>query len=240
MLYATGDLHGDLSRFKQKEWKKLRRGDTLIVCGDFGFVWDGSKREQRILRWISRRRYRVLFVEGTHDNLDLLATYPLEEFCGGQARRLGERLWYLCRGECYELEGKRLFALGGGESADAELRIPGVSWWENELPAPAELAHARETLERCGYQVDYLITHECSATLRSFLDMDTARINPLGAFLEEVAARCRFQSWCFGCYHLDRTIPGGYNALWNRLLPLGGEETDRAKRKNDREHASPR
>lgn len=46
MIYLTGDLHGDLERFKSKEMKKLKKGDTLIVCGDFGFLWDGSKKEQ--------------------------------------------------------------------------------------------------------------------------------------------------------------------------------------------------
>ena len=73
MIYVTGDVHADLGRFKGKAAKKLKKGDTLIVCGDFGFVWDGSKKEQRVLKWLGRRRYSVLFVEGTHDNLDLLA-----------------------------------------------------------------------------------------------------------------------------------------------------------------------
>ena len=26
--------------------KSLNEGDTLIVCGDFGFIWDKSKAEQ--------------------------------------------------------------------------------------------------------------------------------------------------------------------------------------------------
>ena len=47
MILITGDTHGDLSRFKKKELKKLRKNDTLIICGDFGFVWNGSKTEQR-------------------------------------------------------------------------------------------------------------------------------------------------------------------------------------------------
>ena len=38
MIYITGDIHGDLSRFKDKRIKKLKKGDTLIVCGDFGFM----------------------------------------------------------------------------------------------------------------------------------------------------------------------------------------------------------
>ena len=88
MLYATGDLHGDLGRFKSRELRRLRKGDTLFVCGDFGFVWDGSKREQRILRRLGRKRYNICFVEGTHDNLELLAQYPQVDFCGGKAKSI--------------------------------------------------------------------------------------------------------------------------------------------------------
>ena len=47
MVYVTGDLHGEYSRFRKTGIKKLKKGDTLIVCGDFGFVWDGSRREQK-------------------------------------------------------------------------------------------------------------------------------------------------------------------------------------------------
>ena len=82
MIYLTGDLHGDLERFKSKEMKKLKKGDTLIVCGDFGFLWDGSKKEQSILKKLGRSKYQILFVEGTHDNLDLIAQYPLEDWNG--------------------------------------------------------------------------------------------------------------------------------------------------------------
>ena len=103
MLYATGDLHGDLGRFKSRELRRLRKGDTLFVCGDFGFVWDGSKREQRILRRLGRKRYNICFVEGTHDNLELLAQYPQVDFCGGKAKSISGRLYYLPRGEVYTI-----------------------------------------------------------------------------------------------------------------------------------------
>ena len=36
MVYITGDMHGDLERLYDKEFKKLKRGDILIVCGEFG------------------------------------------------------------------------------------------------------------------------------------------------------------------------------------------------------------
>ena len=43
MIYVTGDTHGDASRFDDPRLKNLKQGDTLIVCGDFGFLWNGSK-----------------------------------------------------------------------------------------------------------------------------------------------------------------------------------------------------
>ena len=43
MILVTGDMHGEWERFGDKALKKLKKGDTLIVCGDFGFVWDNSK-----------------------------------------------------------------------------------------------------------------------------------------------------------------------------------------------------
>ena len=58
MIYLTGDLHGDIERLKSKEMKKLKKGDTLIVCGDFGFVWDGSKKEQSVLKKLGKSKYQ--------------------------------------------------------------------------------------------------------------------------------------------------------------------------------------
>ena len=52
VIYVTGDMHGDFSRFKDSPLKKLKAGDTLLVCGDFGFIWDGSRQEQKLLKKI--------------------------------------------------------------------------------------------------------------------------------------------------------------------------------------------
>ena len=46
MICITGDMHADFSRFKNKKLKRLKKGDYLIICGDFGFIWDGSKKEK--------------------------------------------------------------------------------------------------------------------------------------------------------------------------------------------------
>ena len=75
MICITGDTHGDISRFKNPVLKKLRKLDSFIICGDFGFLWNGDKNERKILKWIGKRKYNVLFAEGLHENFDELEKY---------------------------------------------------------------------------------------------------------------------------------------------------------------------
>ena len=49
MIYVTGDMHGDESRLYDSQWRKLKSGDVLIVCGDFGYLWNGGKNEKASL-----------------------------------------------------------------------------------------------------------------------------------------------------------------------------------------------
>ena len=62
MVYLTGDTHGDIDRFKHGKLRWLGKRDTVVVLGDFGFVWDGSKAEQKKLDWLRKRPYTLLFL----------------------------------------------------------------------------------------------------------------------------------------------------------------------------------
>lgn len=53
----------------------------MIICGDFGGIWDGSEAEQQVLDWLENRPFTTLFVDGNHENFDLLHTCPVQE-CG--------------------------------------------------------------------------------------------------------------------------------------------------------------
>ena len=118
MIYITGDIHGDFSRFKSPLLRKLKKNDALIVCGDFGFIWEGTQAERKILKKIGKLPYNVLFVEGSHDNYDLLESYPVEEWCGGKTRPISGRLRQLMRGQVFNIAEKTVFAFGGGQSDD--------------------------------------------------------------------------------------------------------------------------
>ena len=220
MLYVTGDIHADIRRLKGRAAKQLKKGDILLVCGDFGFLWDGSPKELRLLDWLGKRPYQILFVEGTHDNIDLLSGYPEETLYGGQVRRVSGNCCQLLRGECYEIEGKRVFALGGGESTDMDIRVEGETWWSRELPSAEELAHARETLASLNQQVDDIITHSVAPTVNKFLDREQMQINLLLAFLNEISETVQFKRWYFGSCHLDKAIPPKYCAVYQEILPV--------------------
>lgn len=214
MILITGDLHGELERFQDKQIKRLKKGDTLIVCGDFGFVWDHSQGEQKVLEKLGKKRYNILFVEGTHDNLSILSQYPEEQWNGGTVRRISGNLMKLERGSVYTIEGKTFFAFGGGESGDMDARQEGVSWWAEELPNDQEIRCAWDNLSACGNQVDYIISHEGTSKLRNFLSPGMERHNVLTDFFDRIAQEVTFGKWFFGCYHKDQKIPPWYHALF--------------------------
>ena len=72
MVYVTGDTHGDFTRFRNPILKKADADDIVIVCGDFGFFWDDSKQEQKFRKKLSELKYTVAFVDGCHENYDML------------------------------------------------------------------------------------------------------------------------------------------------------------------------
>ena len=79
-IYITGDCHGDYRRFNTEnfpEQKTMTKDDYVIICGDFGF-WS-EDREQRWWRnWLEAKPFTTLWVDGNHENYDLLAPVPAE------------------------------------------------------------------------------------------------------------------------------------------------------------------
>ena len=69
MIYITGDTHGDISCFKNPKLSKLGEKDILIVCGDFGFIWNpDDPAEKKNMEWLKKRKYTICFVDGAHEN----------------------------------------------------------------------------------------------------------------------------------------------------------------------------
>ncbi len=224
MICITGDIHGDITRFKNKNIKKLRKNDVLIVCGDFGFIWDGTKKEQRILKKLGKKRYYILFADGCHENFDLLNEYPVTEFAGGKVRVISGRLMHAERGSIFELDGKKVFIFGGGQSTDIDIRSSAKKWWEAELPVGSEIAVGADNLSNIGNEVDYIVTHEPPGSMKELLGSDTRQVSEMHSFFDAVKENCRFKMWFFGKCHKNKLIPPKYKALFDECFLIKKEK----------------
>lgn len=107
MIYITGDTHGDISCFKNPKLNKLGEKDILIVCGDFGFIWNPhDKNERKNLEYLKKRKYTICFVDGAHENFDVLNSYKPYRWKGGNTHKIADNIYHLMRGEIFTFEGK--------------------------------------------------------------------------------------------------------------------------------------
>lgn len=218
MIYVTGDIHGDFSRFKDAKKAGVKKGDTLIVCGDFGFLWNGGKKEEATLKKIGKLPFTVLFVDGCHENHELLSEYEEVGFGGDKARKLSGSLYMLRRGGLYTIEEKTVFAFGGGVSTDEFSSKQDASVL---LPMPEELQAASDLLAAHENHVDYIITHDAPLRLQRFIDVeDVDRINHLHTFLEDLTETVKFRFWYCGKYHRDLIIPPRYRMLFQDVVAV--------------------
>lgn len=220
MICITGDIHADFERLKHKSIRKLRKNDYLIICGDFGFIWDGSKKERALLKKLGKKKYHVLFVDGCHENYTLLNQYEETDWNGGRVRVISGKLMQLQRGYVYKLGDRKIFTFGGGQSEDADIRRAANTWWVEEIPTESEIERAVHTLEANGNVVDYIITHEAPASIKEFLQLDTEQKSEVTAYFDKVKSTCRFKRWFFGKYHLNKIISSQYQALFNDVVVI--------------------
>lgn len=246
-LFLTGDTHGSFSRFASRNFpaqKGLTKEDCVLICGDFGGVWDGSAQQEFWLDWLEGKPFTTLFVSGNHENFHALKEYPEREWRGGRVRAVRESVLHLLRGEMFQLEGRTFFTMGGASSHDMEdgildpadplygekarrlrrrggrFRVLGKSWWPEELPGEAEYETARRNLDRVGWRVDHIVTHCAPTHIQARVGGGDYRADRLTEFLEEVAERCRFRSWYFGHYHGERTVEERFHLLYEGIHPL--------------------
>lgn len=225
MIYVTGDIHGgfDIHKLSSKELRsaglRIKKDDYVIVCGDFGLVWDNKPEERYWRKWLDGKPWTTLFVDGNHENFELLNTYPVEEWHGGRIHRISEKIVHLMRGNMFSLEGASFFTFGGAASHDKEWRLPGLSWWPEELPSDEELRQANDVLAQCNNQVDYIISHCAPSLIQGRLN-PTYKIDRLTEYFEYVRETVKFKRWYFGHYHEDVDFDDGFSCLLDRVLPL--------------------
>ena len=224
MIYITGDMHGDESRLYDKQWFKLKAGDVLIICGDFGFLWDGNEKEKQVIKYLGSRKFTVCFLDGTHDNYTLINNCRETIWKGGKVNRIEGNLLHLERGQIFNIDGTKIFTFGGGESDDKDIRMESGNWWKEELPTAAQMTEGATNLDEAGLNVDYIITHEPPSLVKSSMLLrkgKTDRVSIINGQFEEINRSCKFKHWYFGSMHEDRLVTPRHSCVFKNIIKLG-------------------
>ena len=255
MIYITGDTHGEFGRFPGGDvlsgQRRLLQGDYVIVCGDFGLCWAKDKEFEYHCDFFAKKPFTLLWVQGNHENYDMIAEYPIEEWHGGKVRHIvRDKVILLERGQVFDIDGKSFFTFGGAAShdvqggilnrndcdfdyerrkaidADLPFRIVHESWWKEELPNEEEMDEGRKNLAIHEYKVDYVITHCCATDLQTKLDRGPGHVlkpDVLTEYLQELEEKIQYEHWYFGHYHLDEKIDEKHTVLYYGVIPLTEE-----------------
>lgn len=228
MIFVTGDTHGRTDFAKLlwlvHEHPNLTKDDYVIIAGDFGAVWDKETLEEDLKPYCDLP-FTVLFVDGNHENFDLLNAYPVEEWNGGKVHKIKPDIIHLMRGQVFEIEGKTFFTFGGATSIDKDNRLAfGYGWWGQERPTFAELDEGMENLKRYNNKVDYIITHACGERALMYPPLRT-RSNHMQSFpenqlLSNFEDSLEYAHWYFGHYHLDGDLNDKITVLYQEFRQI--------------------
>lgn len=252
MLFITGDTHG------MQDWEKLNAtnfpeqlymplqtdkyhgNDYVIILGDFGGIWGDAEHDKYVINSYNERSFMTLFIDGNHENQDLLDQYPVEEWSGGKVHFISDKVVHLMRGQVYTINGMKIFTMGGAESTDKKYRKEGTSWWAREMPSDEEYEEAIKNLEKHNFEVDIVLTH-CAPegyigkNMRPVYNSDMSRIlaysmagvcdrsgNRLTKFFDDLITvrGLKFKHWYFGHYHRNMDWDR-FSLVFNKIIPLG-------------------
>ena len=240
MIYLTGDTHGNFDRLHSLS--HLTKDDILIVCGDFG-IWN-SKWVIDSINDLGELPFLIAFIDGNHENFDMIYKYPIESWNKGIVRRVSSNVIHLERGQVYEIDSYKILTLGGARSIDIrdgildmndsdfskkyleyiekkkEFRVKDIDWWEAEMPTEEQLHMTFHNLVRYGHEVDYIITHSLPSRIQYKLPIKDIQSNELTDYLDLIDFKTKFKKWFSGHYHLDMEIDNRFRVLYNDIIPI--------------------
>ena len=219
MIFVTADTHGEMERFEDKQLKKLKKGDTLVVLGDFGFVWTDSEKEKKNLAKLAKKPFTILFIDGLGDSFEVLGRYADCEYCCAKAKEIvKDKIYYIKRGEIAEIEGRKLLFFGGNDTYDPDI----VESFDD--PAAADFENCSANLEKAADSVDYILTHIPSGRINRFINLDSYATSETMDFFDLVAKDVAYTKWYFGCLHIDKYISPKVQAVYTDVHALWEED----------------
>lgn len=203
---VAGDWHGNARWAAAAIAHAGERGARDVLhLGDYGFTFESRYRDT-VEQALAAHDMRLFFVRGNHDDTAYLG--GLEHDPDGHGI-VSERVRHLRDGDRLVLGEEVALALGGAGSIDRARRLPGVSWWADEITAadtiqqaltdgPASIVLAHD----CPAGVDLPLNPSFQAVFES---SDPGVLEYCGENRERLrvaASALRPRLWLHGHYHV--------------------------------------
>lgn len=148
LVVFAGDSHGNMPyMMRVLEIAKNAEAGLVIQVGDFGF-WPNSTYAKKVGKKFEAAGLPLWVVDGNHDD-------PVERVKFTAEPTFKPGLTAMPRGAVTQIGTKRVGFMGSAVSVDQEVRMPGRSWWPEEIMCDAEM----HTAIRNG-PVDVWVTHD--------------------------------------------------------------------------------
>jgi len=157
VLFA-GDIHGNTEHAQWVINHAFTNNCThIIALGDFGY-WAHTSWGRKFLNFVAReaehRQIKFLWIDGNHENHDLLRELVGIHGSDKPINTPNEWLQYIPRGCRFTIGEVSYMGYGGAYSVDWKDRIEGQTWWRGELINPFHLDSVSDE------HVDVLLTHD--------------------------------------------------------------------------------
>ena len=241
-ILFSGDFHANARNelsFIAKESLIAQYGNEVfeslryqIILGDGGFMWQGAeKTDKQNYMALDKRPFPVLCVMGNHEPLYGKNDLPETDIgIGETVYKINDKPFvaYLKRGKVYNIDGIKCLVLGGALSIDKHLRVPNVSWWENEYWDVGEKESLFKLL-KTENNFDCVISHTGprAVNLKLFFSKYPDGVNTffentideVGVLNDEIQKQINFKEWWCGHFHKDKyyyddVLKHGYHYLY--------------------------
>ncbi len=227
-IYITGDTHGTfyLKKILPESLKNIPEGSTIIILGDFGLIYKNTRTEieEKYLNVLENLPFTFCFIDGEKDNLNQIHSYPQESWNGGLVNKVRSNILYLKRGEIFNIENKKLLAMGGASSYQVANLIKGTHYWDTENISDNDIGNAGYHLKKNDMSVDIILSHTAPSEIAKFIakeKVDEIKINDMNCkqldLLKDIAT---YDHWYFGHFHYDISIDKKHTAVFNKLIQI--------------------
>lgn len=147
MFHVISDVHGNVGKAIELCEKRPLNVKEVVFLGDIGFGFSEFDEVKFIDYLKNNRNVNYHLIQGNHDNAEKM----LPHFYGNI-----NTITTIEGAETYNIYHNSCLLIPGALSYDKHLRVPGVSWWENEQMSQMQW----ESVLFKSLDVNYIFSHD--------------------------------------------------------------------------------